>query len=112
MTSAGAPASSDPRLLRLAPEDNVCAVTTTLEAGEVVQFEGRPLRVRGRIPTGHKMAVEPIGPGELVRKYGLPIGSASQQIEPGDYVHLHNLRSNYLPTYTLGKTASKGGKFP
>ena len=31
----------------------------------------------------------------------MPIGSATRDIEPGEHVHLHNMKSDYLPTYTL-----------
>jgi altronate dehydratase len=93
--------SSDPRLLRLAPDDNVCVVTATMEAAERVQIDGRWVRVAVRIPAGHKIAVASIAAGEAVRKHGMAIGSATQQIQPGEYVHTHNLKSNYLPTYTL-----------
>lgn len=93
----------DGRLLRLAPEDNVAAATTTLEAGEVVQMAGQRVQLLDRIPTGHKVAIASIAAGQPVRKYGLPIGSATVEIVPGQYVHTHNLASNYLPTYTLSR---------
>lgn len=89
------------RLLRLAPEDNICVVTGTVEPGEVLEFEGRQIRFADRVPTGHKVAVVTIAKGEHVRKYGVSIGSATQEIQPGQYVHTHNLKSDYLPTYTL-----------
>jgi hypothetical protein len=89
------------RLLRLAPEDNICVVTATVEPGEVVEFEGRQIRFADRIPTGHKVAVVAIAKGQRIRKYGVPIGSATEEIQPGQYVHTHNLKSDYLPTYTL-----------
>ena len=44
----------------------------------------------------------PIAAGEKVFKYGAPIGSATQPIAPGDYVHTRNLKSDYLPTYARG----------
>jgi hypothetical protein len=34
-------------------------------------------------------------------KYNCPIGSATAPIAAGDYVHVHNVASDYLPTYTL-----------
>ena len=34
-------------------------------------------------------------------KYGAPIGSALRNIEPGEYIHTHNVSSDYIPTYTL-----------
>ena len=85
----------------MAPEDNVAAATTTIEAGESITIDGRPVAAPTRVPTGHKVAVAPIAAGEKVIKYGAPIGSATQDIEPGEYVHTHNLASDYLPTYTL-----------
>ena len=95
---------TDPRLIHLAPEDNVCAVTTKIEPGESLVFEGRAIVVADRIPTGHKLAVLPIPAGQKVIKYGAPIGSATRDIRPGQYVHTHNLKSDYLPTYTLDKS--------
>lgn len=100
---------TDPRLIHLAPEDNVCAAATHLEAGQSVLFQGRPIRLADPIPTGHKVAVAPIAVGEKVLKYGAPIGSATQDIHPGQYVHTHNLKSDYLPTYTL-ETSQRFGK--
>ena len=36
-----------------------------------------------------------------LRRYGAPIGSASKDICAGEYVHIQNLDSDYLPSYTL-----------
>ena len=101
MTDPPPSKTTDPRLLRLAPEDNVAAATTTIEAGESITIDGRPVTVPQRVPTGHKVALVPIAAGENVVKYGAAIGSATQEIEPGEYIHTHNLASDYLPTYTL-----------
>jgi len=96
--------TTDPRLLRLDPQDNVAVATTTLQAGESVVIAGRPLTLPDRVPTGHKLALVRIATGEKVVKYGSPIGSATCDIRPGDYIHTHNLKSDYLPTYTLDGT--------
>lgn len=101
MAASTATQSDDPRLLRLAPEDNIGAAARTIEAGEVIAIGGQSIVIPHRIPTGHKIAVAPIARGEKVRKYGAPIGTATQNIRPGDYVHTHNVASDYLPTYTL-----------
>jgi hypothetical protein len=93
--------STDPRLLRLAPEDNVFAATRPIESGEAILIDGCRVTIRDRIPTGHKLAAARIAVGEKVVKYGAPIGSATVEIRPGDYVHTHNLKSDYLPTRTL-----------
>jgi hypothetical protein len=94
---------TDSRLLRLAPEDNLCVATTTLEAGETISIDGRPVTLSQRIATGHKIAVRTIAAGEKVIKYGAPIGSATRDIGAGEYVHTHNLKSDYLPTLARGE---------
>jgi altronate dehydratase small subunit len=104
MNDSTSPQPIDPRLLRLAPEDNVAAVTTAIEAGESILIDGRAVTVPKAVPTGHKMAVAPIPAGGKVIKYGAAIGSATRDIGPGEYVHTHNLASDYLPTYTLDGT--------
>lgn len=43
---------------------------------------------------GHKYAVCPIKKGENVIKYGFPIGHALSDIEKGEHVHTHNLKTN------------------
>jgi altronate dehydratase small subunit len=101
MDDTTAPQTTDPRLLRLDTNDNVAVATTTLEAGDSVMIDGQPVTLPDRVPTGHKLALVRIAAGEKVTKYGSPIGSATCDISPGDYVHTHNLKSDYLPTYTL-----------
>lgn len=98
---------NDPRLLLLAPGDNVCAATGALSAGEDVLFGGETLRLSSDIPVGHKVAVHAIAPGEKVLKWGASIGSASQPIAAGDHVHSHNLTSDYLPS--SGRSSAAGG---
>jgi hypothetical protein len=38
-----------------------------------------------------------------VYKCGVPIGSAKETIRAGSHIHLHNLKSDYIATYTLDK---------
>lgn len=45
------------------------------------------------IPFGHKAARVAIAKGEPVIKYGYPIGVASADIRPGEWVHDHNLQT-------------------
>ena len=90
-----------PRLIRLHAKDNVAAVTATVDAGQMIEFDAGQIRAADTVPTGHKMAVEEIAAGQKVFKYGEPIGSATRHIHVGQYVHTHNLKSDYLPTYTL-----------
>ena len=94
-------ASSDPRLILLAPEDNCLAVAASLPAGTELSIEGEAIRLDRAIGIGHKLARRPIASGEKVLKYGAVIGSATAPIARGGHIHLHNLASDYIPTYTL-----------
>ena len=88
-------------LLRLAPEDNIVVALRKLNAGERVERDGGELVVERDVAVGHKLAVRAIAAGEIIVKYNCPIGRATCAIGAGDYVHTHNVASNYLPTYTL-----------
>jgi len=90
---------TDRRLVTLAPEDNVCVVCTDLVAGTSLMLDGRPVTVRQDVPLGHKVARRDVAAGQPVIKYGAKIGSATAPISAGDHVHLHNMQSDYIPTY-------------
>ena len=92
---------TDPQLLRLSPEDNVLAAAQPIEAGETVLIAGQSATIHERIPTGFKVAAQAIRAGEKILKWGAPIGSATRDIAIGEIVHVHNMKSDYLPTYTF-----------
>ena len=71
------------KTLILNREDNVAVALQTMEQGAGGAVE--------RIPRGHKIAVQDIGKGDIVRKYAQPIGYASCDIAAGSHVHTHNL---------------------
>ncbi|MCG6535628.1 MAG: UxaA family hydrolase [Syntrophales bacterium LBB04] len=78
--------------------DNVATVVEALEPGTeaALEMEGRrvTVRVAERIPFGHKFATRDIKKGDVVIKYGEPIGVATQDIGAGMYVHVHNVESS------------------
>lgn len=78
-------------------KDNVATCLADIEAGCRIELEvageTKRIDVRDAIPFGHKIATVPIASGEDVRKYGAVIGQASQTIEPGQWVHVHNVES-------------------
>jgi len=89
----------DDRLIRLAPEDNICVAARSMAAGETVAIDGVGVTLAEAVPVGHKIAARTIAAGERVLKYGAPIGSATRAIAPGEIVHVHNLKSDYIPTF-------------
>lgn len=95
------------KLIRLHPADNILIVRQPLHPGETTAYEALQYEIREEIPTGHKMAGRDIAPGEKIIKSGVPIGSATRQIQAGEHIHLHNMKSDYLPTYTLDQVFTR-----
>ena len=79
----------------LNPADQVVVALRDLHRGISVIVSGSNVILVEDIEFGHKIAIRPILAGEHVLKYGLPIGSATRDILPGEHVHTHNLQSDY-----------------
>ena len=79
----------------LHPDDNIAIARESVEKGTSFQITASDtlLTTCDRIELGHKVAIEPITQGAAVRKFGQIIGFASENIEPGDWVHSHNLEA-------------------
>ena len=90
-------------VMRLSPRDNVAVALRALKAGETVMLDGVPITIDSNIAVGHKLAAQAIAKSEIILKYSCPIGTATAPIAAGEYVHTHNVESNYLPTYELPK---------
>ncbi len=76
------------------PADNVAVALLPLEAGETVSHGGSTVKVRERIPAGHKVSLARIAAGQDVIKYGCPIGHATETIGPGRWVNERMLHTN------------------
>ena len=83
-------------LIRLAEQDNVAVATRNVGRGAVVEVARERLTTRDPIPFAHKVAIRAIEEDAQVFKYGVPIGRAKVAIEPGEHVHVHNIRSDYV----------------
>jgi altronate dehydratase len=75
--------------LTVHPDDNVA---TLLDDQVDVRITQDGIALAGAIPFGHKAARCAIAKGEPVVKYGVAIGVATQDIEVGEHVHVHNCR--------------------
>ncbi|WP_424009183.1 UxaA family hydrolase [Haloferax denitrificans] len=83
----------DGALLRLSTSDNVGTTVDDLGSGTEIDADGRTVVLAEDVPFGHKVALEPVDSGGEVRKYGEVIGTATQAIEVGEWVHTHNCES-------------------
>ncbi|NDV00091.1 UxaA family hydrolase [Pseudoroseicyclus tamaricis] len=99
MTSA--PASP---VLRLNSRDNVAVALRDVPSGTALP-DG--LTAGEGIPSGHKVALVPIAPGEPVLKYGQIIGVATAEIPAGAHVHVQNLgMGDHDRDYAFGAAAT------
>lgn len=86
-----------PRALLLDAADNVATALEPLRPGASVEFIlkgapfGSPVTVENEIPFGFKVSVKTIRKGDLIMKYGRPIGRAIADIAPGRIVHVENI---------------------
>jgi len=95
------PKKTDPRLVRLDAKDNVLILAKGVRGDESILVEEAKVTIDRPLALGHKIAARDIAKGEAVIKYGAPIGIATEPIPRGAHVHVHNVRSNYTPTYVL-----------
>jgi (2R)-sulfolactate sulfo-lyase subunit alpha len=79
--------------------DDVAVAVTAISAGEeilvvYVDDDGEErVRAQADVPYGHKVALQPLAAGAPVTEYSTQVGVARTSIEPGDYVHTHNLKT-------------------
>ena len=88
------------KFILLHPEDNVLICCRHAQAGEIVAVDKEEIVLLQDIELGHKVARQALTGGAKIMKYGVSIGSALQGIHPGEHVHLHNMKSDYLPPHT------------
>jgi altronate hydrolase len=79
-----------PRIaLTVHPDDNV---VTLLDFNIDDRTTREGLGLAGPVPFGHKAARRAIEQDGPVIKYGVVIGVATQPIQAGEHVHVHNCR--------------------
>ena len=85
------------RAVRIHPDDNVATLLDDAIAGPVRLLGTGEMLMTAMEPiaAGHKIALHPIAAGQAVVKYGFPIGRALRELTAGEWVHLHNIVSNY-----------------
>jgi altronate dehydratase small subunit len=85
------------RAIVMDPKDNVATLLSDVDKNDLVQVrtggELTDVRIQQKIQFGHKFAMERIDKGEKVVKYGEVIGKATQDIQVGHHVHVHNVES-------------------
>jgi hypothetical protein len=94
-------------VILLHPDDNVLVCCRTLRAGETLPIGGLDAVITQEVELGHKIARVDLHPGQKVIKYGAPIGSMTAAAPAGGWVHMHNMKSDYISAHTR---AASGGE--
>lgn len=81
-------------VLQITESDNVAVALRDYKAGETVIIGTKEIKVAEDIARGHKIALDVIKPGDNVLKYGYPIGHATIEVLPGQWIHTHNTKTN------------------
>jgi altronate hydrolase len=82
--------------LRLHERDDVAIAKTSLRIGTTLAFQAADgsttyVPVKQFIPVGHKIALQALGQGAPIHRYGQIIGFANTNIVVGEHIHTHNV---------------------
>jgi len=96
------------QIIHIDKKDTVAIALKSLLSGTVLKVSGMEITLRENIGQGHKFALQTIRKGDQILKYGSPIGFAIQEIQSGELVHSHNLKTNLdgILEYTYQKQES------
>lgn len=106
------------KAVRVHEKDNVAVALSDLWPGDTVAVGGLRVRALEAVPAGHKIVLAGIDKGGPVIKYGHLIGRASEALSPGQWVHVHNLRTalggkeEYVYSPSGAVTERWGGEIP
>jgi hypothetical protein len=95
-------------LILLAEEDNVLVCRFPVKQGDLLLIDGAEVPAETSVDTGHKLARRALSAGDIVVKYGAPIGSMTKDVAAGGHVHLHNMKSNYIASHTRQAVSGEG----
>ncbi len=93
----------DRRVLFLNAEDNVGVACKDLAAGTELGIDENTVTLPGDVELGHKLARTALAEGDKIIKWGAEIGSVTQAVAAGGHVHLHNMKSDYIATFTFAE---------
>lgn len=84
--------------IKINPKDNVAVAASPLRKGEKLTIDTQTIELQNDIPQAHKFALTAINDGMDVNKYGSTIGKAVGDINIGEHVHTHNVKTKLNST--------------
>lgn len=80
--------------IQITASDNVAVALATLPRGFQIDVNGKQITLEEDIPSGHKVALTDLNTGDMVIKYGFPIGHTLHEIPAGHWVNEKNMSTN------------------
>ena len=87
-------------ILHINSKDNVVVALSDLKAGTEIAVDGRSITLKDDVPAGHKIALQDFHTGDVVVKYGFPIGSLKEDRAVGSLINEKYIRTLLGETYT------------
>ena len=80
-------------ILHINSKDNVVVALSDLAKGTEITVDGRCIILKDDIPAGHKIALCDFHTGDVVVKYGFPIGSLKEDRTEGSLINEKYIRT-------------------
>lgn len=90
-------------VILLHPHDNILVCVKHIYAGDEILIDDEKIRAVNDIAVGHKIARNCLAADAKVYRYGAPIGSMTAAAAKGEHVHMHNMKSDYIPSHTRSR---------
>ena len=78
------------------PQDNVATLCEDAKQGDRIETDAGKIELLQDCRQGQKIALTDIEVGMKVIKYNAVMGTCTQAVRPGEWVHTHNLESDYM----------------
>ena len=92
-------------VILLHADDNVVVCRRSVMTGERITIQGsEEVTAQTNVDIGHKLARIALPASAKVIKHGASIGSMTKPAEAGEWVHLHNMKSDYIDAHTRAAT--------
>ncbi|MFX0080795.1 MAG: UxaA family hydrolase [Candidatus Hodarchaeota archaeon] len=77
-------------------KDNCATALEDIPQDANVNLKDKSIKTNHKISLGHKFAINNIEKDDYIIKYGEIVGIATENINEGDWIHTHNIKSTYL----------------
>ena len=84
--------------IKINPADSVVVCLRPFKEGEIIEADGKTIKVLQDVPAGHKVLLKDVADGENIIKYGYPIGHAKKAMKAGTWINENNLKTNLAGT--------------